>query len=429
MISLRFNQLQHPVGQGGFHTGWLSSLASPVSIGPLQGHPLLVWAYDCGSDQLAVLKNELKRVRGVPLNMLFLSHLDDDHVSGVDTLLTTVARVDEVVLPYLSDDGWVLHIAAGASSGSLSGTYLDLASDPAGWFGRRGVRRLIYVDGSDDDGDEDTAPDPVDPVRDEPALPEDPRALPERLKIDWSRPLRPLGDASPDDSKLVDGEQAPVETVLAERGAVATVNAEGATLNWVLAPFSFRPSRMKMAAFKAKLAIEFGPGLTAAGYAAQARSHSGREKLRECYDTVWKTHNLHSMALYAGPAIAALGKVPNTAWHGGFTRRIVMPGWLSTGDFNLTVRKRRTRLIRYYTRYSSLVGQLTLPHHGSDHSFDAAIIGAYPNLASALAAVGANGHGHPGHTVQRTIAATTGCTFVRVDENPSSWYEVAGPVG
>ena len=421
MSAIRFVQLQHPVGQGGFHTGWLYSSAAPVSIGPLIDDPLLFWAYDCGSDQLSLLKHELLRVRGAPIDVLFLSHLDDDHVAGVDTLLTTAARVDEVIVPYLDDDGWALHLAASASMGTLSGTFIDLAADPAGWFGRRGVRRLTYVECSDDEDDAGPGPDPVEPSGIDPDLRGESKEPLGRLKIKWSRRPRTLQSAG--------AQTARAETAVVERGVVVVLHGFGTTLNWVPSPFAFRPERAKIAAFRAQLAAEFGPGMTATAYADQARSHSGRMKLRKCYDVVCKKDNLHSMTLYAGPAAALQGKLPNTAWHGHFSRRIVQAGWLSTGDFDLSVKKRRDSLIRFFSRYAHLVGQLTLPHHGSEHSFHRAILTAYPDLASALAAVGANGHGHPSLTVQRTVSASSSLAFVRVDENPSSEFGVMGPVG
>ena len=115
-------------------------------------NPQFVWAYDCGSDQRSVLEREIKSVEGVRVNLLFLSHLDDDHVVGVDKFLLATDRVQEVVLPYLNDKEMILHLAAGASSGSLSRGLIDLVSNPIEWFSARGVERLTYIDGYDEDG-------------------------------------------------------------------------------------------------------------------------------------------------------------------------------------------------------------------------------------------------------------------------------------
>jgi hypothetical protein len=422
MSSIYFAQVQHPVGQGGVHTGWLFDPHHyPVSLFPHFGGPsLFSWAYDCGSNDRSALTNQINTIRGASMNVLFLSHLDGDHVVGVDQLLTTASNVDEVVLPYLADDDWALHLASSTSAGTLSGNFLDLAADPAGWFGARGVRRITYVEGGDEDDEFPGDPDPIEPAG-EPGVEGDPErtseAEHEPVKIIWSR--------APDVIAQGDQSAGRAEIVQVQRSAVAAMQSGRQTLNWVLSPFAFRPSPAKLRAFQAMLVAKFGSGLTAKDYAAKARTDPGRADLRECYDKVWKTHNLHSMALYAGPAIPPTTKVRNTAWFGGFIRRIVQPGWLSTGDFDMSVKKRRDSLINYFARYAPMVGQLALPHHGSDLSFDPAILTAFPALTFAIAAVGHNGYGHPGRGVQAAVSSAA-VGFVRVDEGPSSLFQIVG---
>ena len=89
IMTLQVRMNQHPVGQGGFFTGSLDVGATPFR-----------WAYDCGSNQLDPLVQEIASVAAQgDLDVLFLSHLDSDHVSGIDVLLSQ-CRVGEVVLPY-----------------------------------------------------------------------------------------------------------------------------------------------------------------------------------------------------------------------------------------------------------------------------------------------------------------------------------------
>lgn len=418
MTSIFFTQLQFPVGQGGFHMGWLAAHDQPVSLEPFEGDPLFVWAFDCGSDQLSVLEREIKSVECARVNLLFLSHLDDDHVVGVDKLLVATDEVEEVVLPYLNDVEWALHLASGASSASLSGGFIDLVSDPAAWFGSRGVKRLTYVDGHDEEGEGADGPDPIDPTG------EDPRPLEggfKPLKPEWSQVNSRTSVSVPGSTEMIDVSRVP-------KGAVTSISSGYGQINWVLSPFAFRPSTARINAFSSQLTKHFGAGLTARDYANAARTAKGRQQLRLCYDAVWKTHNLHSMALYAGPATTSNLKLHCTAWQGNFLRRVVQPGWLSTGDFDFSVKKRRQKLLSYYSGYASMVGQMMLSHHGSDHSFDGSVLSAFPDLTFAIAAVGANGHGHPGRVVQDSVDATPGVSFVRVDEAGSSFYEIVGLV-
>jgi len=416
MGRIDFKEVQFPVGQGGFHMGWLRCHGFPLDVDPFVGTPPFAWAYDCGSDQTSALNKQIHTIAGARIDMLFLSHLDNDHVSGVDKLLFAASEVEEVVLPYLGDTEWALHLASGASSGALSGTFADLVADPADWFGARGVRRITYVESDGDDDEGDVAPDPVEPSGEGGA---DPDRWP--LKRKWSRTHT---------ASVAPAAQAPsaAEIIRVPKGAVAAITASGGNLNWVLAPYAFRPSAAKLSAFKAELTKRFGPGLTAKNYADAARTQAGRKDLRACYDLVWKSHNLHSMALYAGPALPPGDKLRCTAWQGNFLRRVIQPGWLSTGDFDLTVKKRREKFLSYYDCYAGMVGQLMLPHHGSDHSFDASILAKFPDLAFAIAAVGTNGHGHPGPYVQAAVAAAPGPSFVRVDEYETSLYQIHGRV-
>jgi hypothetical protein len=416
MGRIDFNEVQFPVGQGGFHMGWLRYHGFPLDIDPFVGTPPFAWAYDCGSDQTSALNTQIQSIAGARIDMLFLSHLDNDHVSGVDKLLLAASDVEEVVLPYLGDTEWALHLASGASSGALSGTFADLAADPAGWFGARGVRRITYVDSDGDEDEGGVAPDPVEPSVEGGAGPDL-----EPLKRKWSR-------TSPAPAAPAAIAPSAAEIIRVPKGAVASIAASGGNLNWVLSPYAFRPSAAMLAAFNAELAKRFAPGLSAKDYADAARTKTGREDLRACYDLVWKTHNLHSMALYAGPAAPPGDKLRCTAWQGNFLRRVIQPGWLSTGDFDLSVKKRREKFLRYYDCYAGMVGQLMLPHHGSDHSFDASVLAKFPDLIFAIAAVGTNGHGHPGPCVQAAVAAAPGPSFVRVDEYETSLYQIQGRV-
>jgi hypothetical protein len=367
---------------------------------------------------LSALEQNIKLIHGIRINMLFLSHLDDDHVVGVDKLLFAARQVDEVVLPYLNDVEWALHLAASVSTGSLSGTFVDLVASPVDWFGARGVRQITFVEGDGDSDDGPDTPDPIAPSGEGKAFADLDRGTIQRK---WTRFGPRVENSNANSSRVVEIGNVP-------QGSVAAIDTSDSQHNWVLSPFAFRPPSRKIALFAAELARRFGSTLTAKEYADAARTEHGRKDLRACYDSVWKTHNLHSMALYSGPCLPTVDPMRCTARYGKFTRRIVSPGWLSTGDFDLSVRARRDKFLNYYRQYASMIGQLMLPHHGSEHSFDPAVLLAFPNLVSAVAAVGQNGHGHPSRNVINAVNATPHVDFVRVDENSSTLFFVHGTV-
>ena len=144
---------QEPVGHGGFHTG--------AFCFPDLHHPCLHWVYDCGSWHKARtalqkrIKGLVKRVHRTkrPLDLLFVSHFDVDHVNGLHTLLDQLP-VDTVVIPYLEPaDAFVVVAAAVERQNATPATDPDwrkwllelhqIVFDPQSWFGRRGVRRVI----------------------------------------------------------------------------------------------------------------------------------------------------------------------------------------------------------------------------------------------------------------------------------------------
>lgn len=88
----------HPVGQGAFYSERHTLPNSTFNI-----------VYDCGT---AHATKEIKKIKNLVtqsfdktdiVNILFISHLDFDHISLIDTLKNTVSRIERVVLPLLYD--------------------------------------------------------------------------------------------------------------------------------------------------------------------------------------------------------------------------------------------------------------------------------------------------------------------------------------
>jgi hypothetical protein len=366
---------------------------------------------------MEALRREIGTITEQPINVLFLSHLDSDHVSGVDTLVAH-RTVGEVVLPYLNDDEWALHLAAAVSSGTLSVALTDLVTDPIDWFASRGFSRVTFIQTSGDDDEVDgPGPDLIEPTRGE--LEE--RSPDSTVELGWTRSTGLAGVPA--------GPSVAIQTVIVGRGGVGRLSMSGYTLNWVLAPYAFRPSPWRFAKFSNGLIHEFGASLTAAEYAAAARTVAGRQALRRCYDSAFKDHNLHSLVLYSGPLQSIVSPLHHTAGQGHFVRRVVHPGWLSNGDYGGAVKRRRVKLLNYYSRYVTSVGHITLPHHGSDLNFHSEMLTAFPNLAAAVVAYGQNSYGHPGPGVQRAVGTVPQLALVRVQDSELDRYWVIGRIG
>jgi hypothetical protein len=121
---------QHPVGHSGFHTG----LAEPSGAASCR------WIFDCGartSSKLQIYLGTCILHHGQPVDWLFISHLDTDHVSGLDKLMLN-ADVRNVMVPDVNErerPSWSL---------------VDLLADPAQYFLSRGAGRSAFLGGPGD---------------------------------------------------------------------------------------------------------------------------------------------------------------------------------------------------------------------------------------------------------------------------------------
>jgi hypothetical protein len=384
---------QRPVGQGGLCEGAVDA-----------GGPPLRWVYDCGSNQSEELKREVARIGG-DLDLLFLSHLDADHINGIDLLLGRCTAA-EVILPYLTDEARILVLSQAVAEDRLTGQFADFMGDMAGWFQRRGVRRITFVRGDGgQDGGETPGPDAPDgPSRD----------CEGRLKTFWSRPfVSETGQA--DMVRMVD------------LGAYVGLTDGSVQADWIFLPFVHPPSKKLVSAFDAEVSNRF-PGQAPAQVVQAVWTAAGREQLRHCYDALWSTHNLVSMSLYAGP-VNADGWSNRVSHHNSWRwSREEPPGWLTTGDADLSGRRRRDAFRQFYGDYLDKVAVLVVPHHGAHPSWHGDVLKGLTRLKVGCAAAGANGYGHPHSSVIDDVNGHPGASFWQVGEATASALKLTGSV-
>jgi hypothetical protein len=384
---------QHPVGQGGMMSGRLEFSDQP--------HRAFHWIYDCGSNQTTELNREIDKVvaRG-HVDFLFLSHLDSDHISGIDRLLSSKARVLEVVLPYLNDLDRLVAVSHDAATGTLAGTFLTFLSNVEGWFRDRGVERITYVTPREDDDEGDEGPDLPQLGEDRASGTMEPR---------WSR--KPMQEGDGISQRL-------------EPGTSLLLRTGTGLVDWILAPYAHRPSDKDLATFRAEIRSKFNADASTPGFLSTIlRNPQMRDVLRRCYDLIWSDHNLVSMALYSGPLNLKRWKSSESNL---FPYLWMAPsgaaGWLGTGDMHLNVPRRWKAFHSHYSRLLDNVNVFCLPHHGSDRNFHMSLPGAVGNARHFVAAAGRNGYGHPGKLVQRQIHAS-GREFVVVSDKVDSALE------
>lgn len=220
---------QQAVGHGGFHTGALGL-----------DRPYVRWVYDCGAWR-HVGKQALNRcisdyaekvsAADRSVDLLFLSHFDVDHVSGVSDLLKKV-RVDTVVVPYLEPAAAFAVLAEAVAQERWSSELSRAVLDTIRWLSSFGVRRVVRLRAAVSEGPEG------------PGVPEGPRPGEPDGASDGDRPLRPVL-IGPDGQPLAPtrphrGRGASI--IEAEAGSAFAVRSGANWADWSFLPYVHRIS-------------------------------------------------------------------------------------------------------------------------------------------------------------------------------------------
>ena len=387
---------QRAVGQGGLWSGAFDAGGRPIR-----------WIYDCGSNQSDCLVREINRLSGEPLDLLFLSHFDNDHVNGIDLLLGTCA-VEEVILPYLNEGDRLLVIGTELAAGQLTENFRTFIADPVSWLQGRGVSRVTFVRVRDED--DDGGPELGGPSSDTQG----------ELRVKWSTAPRIIARGWGKGGRT------------SWQNAVVTLAAQNSSMcaDWVFIPQIHLPTAARAKAFLKAVTAQF-PGHNVERIVNEALNPAGRLKLRVAYDALWTDHNKITMSLYAGPYPLGLHNWrAKFDWPAGSDRPFNYwqfrlhkasedgVGWLASGDADLSAPRRRAAFLKFYKAVLPHVGVFVVPHHGAAESFDRSLLDQMPQLKVGIAAAGPNGYGHPHSFVQDAVNSVS--VFVQVDERETS---------
>ncbi|MXZ81190.1 MAG: hypothetical protein F4Z15_07475 [Gammaproteobacteria bacterium] len=321
---------QYPVGQGSFHAG--SILDKRIDGG--QFH----YVYDCGSANRKALSQAIKNYkdRTSRVDALFVSHLDNDRVNGLELLLDAV-KVDKVYIPHANDTALVMGLIQAESDGTVSASLLEASLNPVNWFRSRGVEQVIGVRESLGTGDSDT---------------QNPAKV---------------------DSTIESGDRVPI-------------SARDDSINWTLVPHvDPAPSPNGLDRFQRGMRNIFGLSgdqrVDSEQLSEAMRNKNVRKNLRHSYCTTihWRprchTDSLVSMSLYSGPIRIEEALDWDYQIHCGRNRlgrttrddpgpqaTLTVVGWIGTGDATLSVEKSRAAWRGTYKPYEDYVCTVLLPH-------------------------------------------------------------------
>lgn len=122
----RIERVLHPVGQGAFYS---------ESFYDAKGQKCRTVVYDCGSTPKTYVKEEIDSFfsKGDVIDILFISHFDNDHISGLEKLKKT-CTIDTVVMPLLNSVQKIYMLSNGVNK--------TLITNPESFFANS---RVVFV--------------------------------------------------------------------------------------------------------------------------------------------------------------------------------------------------------------------------------------------------------------------------------------------
>jgi hypothetical protein len=392
--------------------------------------------FDCGSFNRDALREGIDDIEADSLDILFVSHLDSDHVNGIDYLMNK-KEVETVVIPFLDELETVAMVCRSLSRGGITTDFLRFVGDPIGWFTERGAQRVITVGrpGLDDEGGGGGGPEPERPLGEpywhhlEPRRDRTPRCIPHSV-ISYGR--------AP--TLEYEGKEA-IEVIATPPQAEITLNLgpPAAVASWTLVPYVHPFDAAAIGRFQSavKRAVGVNPRESVATTSFRKRFLSKlvdrnlRKELKACYAALSTEHNDVSMSLYSGPIPWAARQSWSYVTHpdeegpqmrlDGWARG--GPAWICTGDANLRSAKTRDAWLRRYSAYFQDLGVFVLPHHGSHYNLSKEVLQRLGRVTYLACAKSASVH-HPsaqciGYLQQK------GFGLWQVSEDPSSTFEVS----
>ena len=376
----------HPVGQGAFYSEQFRSE---------NGDDFRI-VYDCGTKTRQEKVHPVKVIQDAfkdskPIDILFISHFDKDHVSMISELLNQHAIIKLVVLPLLPVEETAVLQAHYRHEGNTIGEHL--LADPVGFFHNKVVVLRVESSGNE-------------PIELPPNHTEEIRDIPHNSDVIVLKPNGERVDAKPGDRKDIPS------------GARIFVPRH----SWCYIPHNHEYPQRHQALLNeiARRANIKRKHLSLASYIA-----SKLTELNEIYKSLDRIQcgniNENSMLVYSGPPQCSTGVTHSWSeliWNGcefncWFEDR---PACIYSGDSDL----KKVKIHEVYRDFWKDVGTVQIPHHGSGRSFSAEFLGKNDSVYICPISAGRhNQHHHPAPTVLKEILIRHSVPLI-VDECPCS---------
>ena len=440
---MRVSMKQHSVGQGGFFTGRIVYQACENIDSGNKGKSkrrgnsrtekldsAFRFVYDCGSSRnIKKLEKEIDSAfkKDECIDLLFISHFDNDHVNGLKHLLNR-CNVETVVLPYLENYEKILFTAKAilGASKDQARFAVDLIWDAEKLLREtgNGIKKLVRIRYRNEGEADLTKKEPTDDLKfdnlkdifEEHNIENDRWEKRKHLQIKTSYRK---ATRKPKSKKVkvydVTADQAEsmiwyIDDMLTKKRFLLIPHVHP-YCSVCLKEFSSDlketiKRHYKNSSTNSQPLVDYGKYII-----DNIECKKFRTKLKKKYNTICPDHNLISMTLYAGPEeldtkFFLTGRsVFHCIQNGGF----LLTGDASFSDshnfkvgicgrcgIGFSDERRRDRFLEKYRECRDLVGAFMVPHHGSNYNFDFSAIEPFTELVTSYAAVGPNEYNHPG---------------------------------
>jgi hypothetical protein len=338
----------HAIGQGCFFTGIFKDQAEDQDV--------LIFVFDCGSktagsyltDEITKFKAKIKKTEGgrPVIDLLMVSHFDEDHVNGILELLENV-KCTNLVIPYLSIQE---RLGVFSNGGAKAEWHRRFLQNPEQFIrsNEYDVDRIILIDGSDGLNDQiNTLRISLDPgTKSNPSDPPSRYLIQENISLDDKTQYFKIPFS--------------LETI---------------TIDWTF-KFYIKPySSTLIDAFEAELIKQFPS-------TSMADLFDDRKKLviKGIYKKIFKDINKTSLNVSITKdkiKYVHYGDSPNQLFD--YNKRIA--GILLTGDASLKTADEIKEFKTYYKKEISETLLYQIPHHGSHNNSlldDTSVLWSFP---------------------------------------------------
>lgn len=388
-MQLVVTQTQWPVGQGFFHTGAVAPHLHPR-------RPVVTYAHDCGgvsgkqavTDAIDALSfHPQYRTEHRPLDIVFISHFDADHINGIGDLIAS-ARPKRFVIPYVGALA-TLHLAAkvlleGTLSEAERRDYWSFLASPRLWLLGRAPEASVITVGA-----------------------------PEGYEPDFGNLPRPHDQEPP-------GPGGELTAHFASDGSIPNASPVASVISRGRHREELWTWHVYVVSNGEKALKTFGAALLKKGYPhvkgePDVTAQNIETHLAILVDASRKTdRNSTSLCLYSGPPAdleVAMTRVrPDPTEPSVISTGDGGPGWLGAGDAFLKDDDAAQEFVDAFSPFLEHVGTFAIPHHGSVESWNPRLISEFgrrglPVPVTVVGAARREAWDHPGKDVLHSIAA------------------------